>query len=116
PGPRRRPSRASAFSRCAARPASGTSAAPPGLPGRTEGRHPAGPVCSSSLWTIETGIALAPRRGYERLHGTFFPLVVSSDAMVGEAVGEYRIVRELGRGRAGVVFLAESPRPARPVA
>jgi serine/threonine-protein kinase len=58
---------------------------------------------------------LGRRREYERLHGTFFPLVVSSDAMVGEAVGEYRIVRELGRGRAGVVYLAEGPRPARPV-
>jgi serine/threonine protein kinase len=36
--------------------------------------------------------------------------------MVGESVGEYRIVRELGRGRAGSVYLAESPRHARPVA
>jgi serine/threonine protein kinase len=36
--------------------------------------------------------------------------------MVGESVGEYRIVRELGRGRAGAVYLAESPRHPRPVA
>src|SRR2546423_10503468 len=44
------------------------------------------------------------------------PAALSSRAMVGEAVGEYRIVRELGRGRAGVVYLAENGSHSRPVA
>jgi serine/threonine protein kinase len=36
--------------------------------------------------------------------------------MVGQAFGEYRIVRELGRGRAGVVYLAQGPRNGKAVA
>jgi serine/threonine protein kinase len=36
--------------------------------------------------------------------------------MVGESVGGYRIVREIGGGRAGVVYLAESIEHAHPVA
>ena len=41
------------------------------------------------------------------------PGVASSDPLIGKPLGDYGLVRELGRGSAGVVYLAERTEPIR---